>query len=71
MARKQADPFGFLGAINWDAVDEHADEIAAVFNGSEECAGCSHARRDHFEGKGVCDLGFCRLGCMDFVEPQS
>lgn len=26
------DPFGFVAAINWDAVDEHADEIAAIFD---------------------------------------
>lgn len=25
------DPFGFIAAINWDVVDEHADEIAAIF----------------------------------------
>lgn len=25
------DPFGFVAAINWDAVDEHADEIAEIF----------------------------------------
>lgn len=31
MARNQPDPFGFLNAINWDVVDEHADEIAALF----------------------------------------
>lgn len=35
MARQPADPFGFLGAINWDAVDEHADEIAAIFEKDE------------------------------------
>lgn len=27
----QADPFGFLAAINWDVVDEHAEEISAIF----------------------------------------
>lgn len=27
-----ADPFGFQQAINWDVVDEHADEIAAIFD---------------------------------------
>jgi hypothetical protein len=26
------DPFGFLAAINWDVVDENADEIAAIFD---------------------------------------
>ena len=36
MARRQADPFGFLGAINWDVVDEHADEIAAIFEKGED-----------------------------------
>lgn len=35
MARKQVDPFGFLGAINWDVVDQHADEIAAIFEGED------------------------------------
>lgn len=35
MARQPADPFGFLGAINWDVVDEHADEIAAIFEKDE------------------------------------
>jgi hypothetical protein len=36
MVRKQADPFGFLAAINWDAVDEHANEIAAIFEKGED-----------------------------------
>lgn len=36
MARQPADPFGFLAAINWDAVDEHADEIAKVFEDDED-----------------------------------
>lgn len=31
-----SDPFGFLAAINWDVVDEHADEIAAIFEDEEE-----------------------------------
>lgn len=31
------DPFGFAAAINWDAVDAHADEIAAIFDKDEEC----------------------------------
>jgi hypothetical protein len=26
-----SDPFGFTKAINWDVVEEHADEIAAIF----------------------------------------
>lgn len=36
MARKQADPFGFLAAINWDVVDEHASEIAEIFEKDEK-----------------------------------
>ncbi len=36
MARKQADPFGFLAAINWDVVDEHAEEISAIFEKEED-----------------------------------
>ena len=34
MARRN-DPFGFAAAINWDAVEEHADEIAAIFEKDE------------------------------------
>lgn len=30
------DPFGFQRAINWDVVDEHADEIAAIFEDDED-----------------------------------
>lgn len=30
MAAK-SDPFGFAAAIKWDVVDEHADEILAIF----------------------------------------
>lgn len=26
------DPFGFAAAINWDVVDEHAEQIAAIFD---------------------------------------
>ena len=36
MARRQADPFGFLAAVNWDVVDQHADEIAKVFEKGED-----------------------------------
>lgn len=35
MATKN-DPFGFAAAVNWDVVDEHADEIAAIFDKAEE-----------------------------------
>lgn len=35
---------------------------------AEKCGGCGHRRDDHFEGQGVCDLGFCSLGCATFVD---
>ena len=35
MAR-QSDPFGFLTAINWDAVDENADTINSIFEKQEQ-----------------------------------
>lgn len=37
MARKNADPFGFLNAINWDVVDDHAEEIAEIFEHEVPC----------------------------------
>ena len=37
---------------------------------STRCANCGCRRDDHFEGKGVCDLGFCRSRCSDFVAPS-
>lgn len=36
MARPSPDPFGFAAAINWDVVEEHADEIAAIFDKMED-----------------------------------
>lgn len=33
----------------------------------EKCAYCGDYRLDHFEGKGVCDLGFCWKKCSEFV----
>lgn len=36
---------------------------------STRCANCGCRRDDHFEGSGVCDLGFCRSRCSDFVAP--
>ena len=36
MARRNADPFGFAAAINWDAVAENADAINAIFDKTEE-----------------------------------
>lgn len=35
MARRNDDPFGFAAAINWDVVEQHADEIAAIFEKQE------------------------------------
>jgi hypothetical protein len=32
----KGDPFGFFAAINWDVVDEHADEIAALFEKGQD-----------------------------------
>lgn len=34
---------------------------------SLDCAGCGHRWSDHFQGTGLCDLGFCRSGCTEFV----
>lgn len=36
MSRKTADPFGFLAAINWDVVDEHAEEISDIFEKGQD-----------------------------------
>lgn len=33
------------------------------------CSRCGCRRDEHFEGKGVCDLGFCRSRCSEFVPP--
>ena len=33
---KSNDPFGFLAAINWDAVDENADTINRIFDKQED-----------------------------------
>lgn len=35
MTRRNDDPFGFSKAINWDAVDQHAEQIAAIFDRNE------------------------------------
>lgn len=33
----KGDPFGFEAAINWDVVEEHLDEVAAILGiGQEE-----------------------------------
>lgn len=40
------DPFGFMAAINWDAVDEHAEEIAAIFDKGEAQA---EDEQEHWE----------------------
>lgn len=34
-----------------------------------DCAGCGHSKRDHFNDTGVCDLGFCSKRCSDYVTP--
>ena len=43
------DPFGFLAAINWDAVDEHADEIAKIL-GIEEGRDYEHTHYSVIDG---------------------
>lgn len=58
--------------LDW-FVAKHERETGAtvtsveIVSTSTRCAGCGHSYRDHFEGKGTCDLGFCRSGCSEFV----
>lgn len=40
----------------------------ALLPKSTRCANCGCRRDDHFEGSGVCDLGFCRSRCTEFAE---
>lgn len=38
-----------------------------VYSTSTECAGCGCRWSDHFDGTGLCNLGFCRSQCGEFV----
>lgn len=42
-------------------------ESVEVASTSTRCADCGHGYRDHFENKGLCNLGFCRSHCGEFV----
>lgn len=37
---------------------------------STPCGNCGCRRDDHFESRGVCDLGFCSSRCSTFEEPH-
>lgn len=48
----------------------HTVETVEIVSTDHNCAGCGDSWNDHFNGFGLCSLGFCRKGCGSFVASE-